>query len=292
MVKVQRLLVALFAIFVFTTVVSSAIGQRQYRLEHEWAKIWINQDGTIDLLYDINMTLDSGDDINYILVGQPKGDFTIGTAMDQSGHILTTTDASEGDNYKVRVNLNTPLRAGQTIRFNLTTNVAHMIWQDEDNPGNVGMQFTPTWWSVKVEELRVLVVLPQGVTKENVRCIPEWENAFNDTSEDNRFVIYWERHNLQPNQKFPCGVSFPKEYIDHYEMQGRGLDWGTWLLPVVAFVFIVFAVGIVVYRRVPLRKYVAPNMRMETLGIRHGLTAVEASHLLGLPPAKIVTEIL
>jgi len=31
---------------------------------------------------------------------------------------------------------------------------------------------------------------------------------------------------------------------------------------------------------------------MEALGIRRGLTAVEASHLLGLPPTKIVTEIL
>jgi hypothetical protein len=33
-------------------------------------------------------------------------------------------------------------------------------------------------------------------------------------------------------------------------------------------------------------------MSMETLGIRHGLTAVEASYLLDLKPTKIVTEIL
>ncbi|MCW4002157.1 MAG: hypothetical protein NWE97_03110, partial [Candidatus Bathyarchaeota archaeon] len=38
--------------------------------------------------------------------------------------------------------------------------------------------------------------------------------------------------------------------------------------------------------------YTMPILRMETLGIRRGLTAVEASHLLGLPPAKIVAEIL
>ena len=148
MVKVQRLFVAFFAIFIFMTVVSNAAGQRQYNLEHEWAKIWINQDGTIDLLYDISITLGSGDDINYILVGQPKGDFTIGTAIDQSGHMLTATDASERDDYKVRVNFNTPLQAGQTIRFNLTTNVAHMIWQGKDNPGSAEMEFKPSWWDV------------------------------------------------------------------------------------------------------------------------------------------------
>ena len=95
MVKVQHLFAVLFTIFIFTTIVSNVAGQRQYHLEHEWAEIWINEeDGTIDLLYDINITLDSGDDISYILVGQPKGDFTIGTAIDQSDHILTTTTLS------------------------------------------------------------------------------------------------------------------------------------------------------------------------------------------------------
>jgi len=33
-------------------------------------------------------------------------------------------------------------------------------------------------------------------------------------------------------------------------------------------------------------------LRIETLGIRHGLTAVEALYLLDFPPTKIVTEIL
>ncbi|MBA7490963.1 hypothetical protein ES702_01507 [subsurface metagenome] len=257
----------------------------EYHLEHEWAKIWINQDGTIDLLYDISITCDSGI-IHYVNVGQPKSDFTIGTAKDEAGHTLTATDAGES---RVRVDLYTPISTGQTVRFNLTTNVAHMIWEDEDNPENVGMEFIPCWWGADVKELRVLVVLPQGVTKENIQCTPDWDNAYYDTIEDNRLALYWERYNLQPNQEFPCGVSFPKEYVQHYEIHEKGFEW---LLPVVAFLFIALVIGIIVYKRVPLRKYVNPSMRMEALGIRHGLTAVEASHLLDLPPTKIVTEIL
>ncbi len=290
MVKVQHLLAALLTIFIFMTLVGAVTAQRQYHLQHEWAEIWINQDGTIDLLYDISITLDSGANITYVNVGQPRSDFTIGTAMDQYDHALTTTDVSERDDYKVRVNLYAPLPAGQTIRFNLTTNVAHMIWQDEDNPGNVGMQFIPCWWDyASLHELHVLIVLPLGVTNQTVICTPDWENAYYDPAEENRLVLYWERHNLQPGEKFPCGVSFPKEYVQHYDVPQK--DWG-WILPVVAFLFIAFGAGIIVYKRVPLRKYVNPSMRMEALGIRHGLTAVEASHLLGVPPTKIVTEML
>jgi len=63
------------------TFVGTAVAQRQYHLEHEWVKIWINpENGTIDLLYDVSLTLDSGDDINFVYIGQPKRDFTIGTA--------------------------------------------------------------------------------------------------------------------------------------------------------------------------------------------------------------------
>jgi hypothetical protein len=287
MVKTQHLLVTLLTIFIFITLVGTVTAQRQYHLEHEWATVLINQDGTIDLLYDISITLDSGEAINFVYVGQPKSDFTVGTAMDQYGHTLTTTDASERDDYKVRVNLFTPLLAGQTVRFNLTTNVAHMVWQDEDNPGNVGMQFIPCWWDyASVHELHVRIVLPLGVTNQTVVTTPDWNNTL---VEKNRLVLYWETHNLQPKQKFSCGVSFPKEYVQHYDVHEKGFEW---ILPVVAFLFVALVAGIIIYKRVPLRKYVNPSMRMEALGIRHGLTAVEASHLLSLPPTKIVTEIL
>jgi hypothetical protein len=56
-------------------------------------------------------------------------------------------------------------------------------------------------------------------------------------------------------------------------------------------VFVVAVVGIVVF--VARKKaYLAPTVSMETLGIKRGLTAVEASHLLNLKPTQIVTEIL
>jgi hypothetical protein len=270
----------------------------QYHLDHEYATIWINQDGTIDLLYNITITCDQGT-IRRVYVGQPNGDFTMGLAEDENGNILQTRDASQGEDYKVQVDLYTPITTGQSIQFTLLTNVGYMIWKDDYNPGNAGMQFIPCWWDDgQVYELRVYVALPLNVTDNDVKCQPNW----NGTSvEDGRLVLYWERYNLQPGDKFPqdtdglpyCGVSFPAEYVEHYFVPEGGAiaflkNYGVWI---VALLFFLGIIGSVVY---VVRKgnYVRPIMKMETLGIRRGLTAVEASHLLGLKPTKIVTAIL
>jgi len=271
---------------------ASAAWTGTYHLGQEWVKIWVRQDGTIDLFYNISITLDSGDDINYVNVGQPQGDFKIGSALDQYGHTLQTLDASSGSDYKVRVTLQTPLKARQTIWFTLITNVAHMIYEDEMNTGNVGMQFTPVWWKeAGVQDLKVLIVLPPNVTESQVRTTSVlWNNT---QYEDDRLAIYWEKQNLSPDEKFPVGVSYPKQKGWKYDT--RPVGWVTFFQSYGPALLItgvsVAVIGAVVYV-VRKRPYLMPRISMETLGIRHGLTAVEASYLLDVKPTKIVTEIL
>jgi len=260
----------------------------EFYLNHEYAKIWINQDGTIDLFYNITITC-TREIISYVEVGQPNGDFRIGEARDKDRHNLSTSDVSRGDYYAVRIYLYTPISAGQSVRFTLLTNVGHMIWKNEDDPGKVDMEFKPCWWNARVNELRVAVVLPEGVTEDNVGCSPDWDNATKDPDEENRFVIYWERHNLQPNQEFPCGVSFPEEYVEYYDVRGRGIDWSIVGYAILGVSAIGICCAVIVFRK---RGYANPILRIETLGVRRGLTAVEASYLLEFPPTKIVTEIL
>ena len=121
MVRKRLFFAALVLILIFTAIGAVIAEDRAYYFGHEYVKIWINQDRSIDLLYDRSLTLESGREINWIEIGQPKGDFTIGEAADQNGNALNTSDTSSGDNYKVRVNLNQPLQAGQTINFSLLT---------------------------------------------------------------------------------------------------------------------------------------------------------------------------
>jgi hypothetical protein len=264
-----------------------------YHLGQEWAKIWINQDGSIDLFYNISITLDSGDNINYVTVGQPQQDFTIGPAADQYGNVLTTSDTSQGSQYQVRVNLNKPLTAGNTTWFTLTTNVAHMVYND--NQTNFGMLFKPTWWQVIIQDLRVSIVLPPNVTESMVTTTQVlWTSTSNEP--DGRLAIFWEKQNWTPGEDYEVGVSFPKQYLPDYTPPGGGqpavgINPLNFLPYVLIFFGIIFVVAIVAIGA-SKKRYFAPVLSMETLGIRHGLTAVEASYVLDMKPGKIVTEIL
>ena len=263
----------------------------QYHVAKEWAKIWINTDGTIDLQYTVQIACDKGR-ITYVYLGQPTGDFKIGEAFDSNGHALKVEDATDGSDYRARVYLNEPLTDAQSAEFTVTTNVGNMIWKDETNPGNVGLQFTPTWWSAVVNDLRVLVVLPAGIAQDQVRVTPDWDNVYTDPNESGRLVVYWERKDVTPNTQSQFGISFPATAVENYETtkQADIISKNVWLIfPILAALFI----GLIVFAVRRLRRsYLAPKMQMETLGIRRGFTAVEAAYLLGVPPSKVVVMVL
>jgi hypothetical protein len=291
MVKKSRMVAALLATFFLMTIIGSACAWTgTFHIDHEWVEIWINSDGSIELFYNISITLDSGDLIHFAQVGQPRGDFITGQAKDQYGHTLLTSDIRSEDNYKVQVNLDSPLTTGHTVWFTLTTKVPHMIW--EDNATYVGMLFIPTWWEqASTYDLHILIVLPPNVTIDQVRTTEVyWSNTL---SKDGRLAIYWETENISPDGRYPVGVSFPKQYVQYYDVQPTGLvaffqRYGTVLF---AFAFVTFIISsvIIIVRK---KSYLLPKISMETLGIRRGLTAVEASYLLEMQPTKIVTEIL
>src|SRR3990170_6582704 len=293
MVKRLCLVVVALVIIAATTTTNVVNAQRVYHFNYEYAKIWINPNGTIDLFYNVSLTVDSGKEINYTQVGQPNGDFQIGTALDQYGRQLQTSDDSAGSDYLVRVNLYEPLTAGNTIWFSLLTSVGGMISPDTLNPGNLGMQFAPAWRKdVPIPEVRIQIVLPSNVTSSEVKTTADkfWNST--STEPDGRLAVYWETRNLQPNDMYIVGVSFPEKYLPNY-VQPSGItrffeDYGPAIL-IGAIAIIVVGLVVVVARK---KAYLSPAVSMETLGIKRGLTAVEASYLLGLKPTQIVTEIL
>lgn len=292
--RLLRLTIIFTLIFCISLVSVVSAQSRVYHLEHQWIQIWINQDGTIDLVYDVILSLDAGQEINYIFIGQPKGDFTIGQAYDQNGNSLVVSDQSSEGDYKVKISFNQPLTESNSIRFNVTTNVGGMIYNDTQNLNHYGMQFIPTWWDeAALNDLRIQIVLPLDVTVEEV--FTTQEAFWNSTSfVEGRLAIYWEKQNLFAGAQYPIGVSFPADSMPSYTPTPSGID-GPFELIAIAVVgafFAIIAIAIAVFVATRKKTYTSPKVSMETLGIRRGLTAVEASYLLEFKPTQIVTEIL
>jgi hypothetical protein len=290
MVKKRLFLVAFVCLLVLSAAaLSLADAQtRVYRFNQQWAKLWINDDATVDLMYNVSITLDSGPNINFVRLGQPNGDFVVGDAVDQFGRQLQASP----DGTAVRVPLYTPLTAGNTIWFTVTTNVGNMISPDTMNPGNLGMQFAPEWQEVPISDVRIQIVLPPNITVSEVKTNEKFWNS-TSTEPDGRLALYWETPVIQANEQYIVGVSFPAQYLPGYGQQpaGGGISITTIAIVVAALLFVIIAVAAVVLA-VSKRTYTPPKVSMETLGARRGLTAVEASYLLDLKPTQIVTEIL
>jgi hypothetical protein len=265
------------------TVVSSQ--ETQYEVERQWILIWINQDGSIDLQYNLTVRCISGS-LGYFLIGQPNEHFSVLNSTDSRGRVLNSENIVEGDNYQVKVNLASRIYGGESETVLVLTRVDRMIWEDKTNPGNAGMEFLATYWPVTVVNLRVGILLPPGVPQSEVRNDPPWDNVL---QWQDRLMIYWERRDLQPNGQLKVGISFPKQYVSKYFSEGIDLT----SLPIYGLVgFILIAAAIPVVRMVRRQQYSSPKIGIEALGIRRGLTAIEAASLLGVEPRRILTMIV
>ena len=295
MVRKFPLLLVLLLVFTLAVSAASTIHAQSlaYSVDNEWAQIFINQDGTIDLTYNITVSVSSGV-MHGFYVGQPKSDYTPGQAQDQFGNSLQVARADSGSDYRVDITLNQPLTAGNSVWFMVTTNVAGMISNDTQNPGNYGMQFIPQWDTlVSISDVRVQIVLPPDTTVGDVKTT---SNFYNGTSTVNgQLAVYWEKPVIQANEQFKVGVSFPSRLMPNYVPQsgGGGFDFGGFgvLLGVAGVLFAIVILALI-FRSLSKATYTSPKVGMETLGVKRGLTAVEASYLLDMKPPQVVTEIL
>jgi hypothetical protein len=298
MVNNSAIWVAILALALVTSVYTANFASAQtnlYTVNHEWVQIFINQDGTIDLSYNISITVTQGT-LHAFDVGQPNRDFTIGEAVDEYGNLLYTYKYTPD---VASVDFETPLNVGDTVWYTITTNVADMIYNDTMNLGNLGMQFIPQWISdTPIYDVRVQIVLPPDVTVQDVKTT---QNFYNSTSTvEGKLAVYWQLGDINANQQVKLGVSFPSSAMPNYVPSSTpssddfGVDTEEAIsLIIFATVFVIFVVIFVSVLRSSLKaSYARPKVSMETLGIKRGLTAVEASYLLNMEPPQIVTEIL
>ena len=280
------LILLILCLTLFLIPLPSATAQVTYTVNQEWARIWINKDGSIDLQYNITMTYLSGSFQGIVTVGIPMGGFSIQYAQDSSGNSLRCEDVSSGSDYAVDVYLKEPI-LNHPNTFLVYVVVSGMVYKDNTNPGNVGMLFYPSTFSDasgSIGNVRVAIVLPQGVSSGEVMysaSVP-FDNVFMD---GNNLVVYWERSSWPPSQELRVGVSFPEKYV--------ALGPGVWFyIAIGAAIIGVLAFIVVIFVRRRKAEYEKPRIAVEALGARRDLTAVEAAVILDQKPVRVLTMIL
>ncbi len=292
MVKSRKaFILVLFLSVIFISLLSTPVSQVeaaiQYTVNKKWIRIWINEDGSVDLQYNITLTYISGSPQGIVTVGMPKEGFRIEYARDASGTDLDYRDVSEGSFYGIDVYLETPIILNKPNIFLVYAVVPAMVSLDEMNPGNVGMLFSSTDFpdaANPIGNIRAAVVLPKGVATNEVKYLASmaFDNVFMD---GDNLVVYWERSNWPASREFRIGVSFPAKYVN------LGPNW--WLY--IAFAsagLIIAALGIASVMKFRKATYEKPIIAVEALGAARGLTAVEAAVVLELKPVRVLTMIL
>ena len=214
----------------------------------------------------------------------------------------------QGATLASRVSLKQPISLNHPYTFIVYASVSDLIYQDNTNPGNVGIQFYPsTFQSASgTEDLRVEFELPPNVPQDAVRSPQnlQFDNVFVD---ENRTAVFWERTAWVPGDPFLAGVSFPQQYvtgtplptftlpsisINPFPTPNQG-GFPSELATVAGIAFVVIAIIVIAALSGAAKSaYESPRLSVEALGANRSLTAVEAGLVLGLKPVRVITMML
>jgi hypothetical protein len=292
-----------------------------FSMDKEEVDVWINPDGSVKLEYAFTFTCDPGaHPIDVVDLGLPTGDFD---ARDISGNVGDTrvSKVDRGDyqgsgSYGVAVWLGSgAIRPGETGTVRIVVErVGGMIYEDSDDAEYASTEFSPTWFSGQfvhgTTEMIVYFHLPEGVQAEEPRWHQSpsgWPQSQPDAAFDEagRVVYTWYNASAAPDRQYMFGASYPRKYVDASAIQTgpsaieQILSTITGALscccnPIWLFAaFIIGIIGLSVYgQRKRRMRYLPPSMKVEGVGIKRGLTAVESAILLETPLNKVLTMIL
>ena len=251
----------------------------KYRVAREYVTLVIEPDATCMLIYNVTIRVEEGVIGRYVAIGMPNPDFEVVSAEEfDTGAVLEYEEVRDGES-RVVMFVSSPIGPGEERTFLLTVVVRNLIFKDEMNPGNVGLQFIPSWFEdAPVDDLRLAIVLPPGVAEGEFRNTPDYDNLL---EYDGRLALYWERRDLGPGDKFVVGVSFPEKYLEVSvpEPSGGGIDALFVAGVILSLGVLLLGVSSVVIRaRRPV--YESPLLMIEALGPRKGLYAPEAAWLI------------
>jgi hypothetical protein len=288
-----------------------------FSLDREVVDVWINEDGSVKLEYWFTFTCDRGNyHIAAVDVGLPNGDYRLSDIRgDVDGGPIDRVDSDyegEGD-HGVAVWLgDATIRSGETATVHVVVErVGSMVYEDSSDSEYASTEFSPTWFGSQyvhgTTDLMVRFHLPVGVQPEEPRWHRSpsgWPQDQPDTALDGegRVLYTWRDTGAEPDRQYVFGASFPQRYVDRGAVQkapsflDKAFGAITALICSPGSCFVVAIAAFIVISSWTQRRrkmqYLPPSMKVEGVGIKRGLMAVEAAILLETPLDKVLTMIL
>jgi hypothetical protein len=299
---------ALMALLVGLWVAPVGAQQYLFSVDKNISHVYINRDGSVDVEYWLTFTCQPGyHAIDIVDIGMPNENYDLGSVQADIGGIqLTDVRPSEYVKPGVEIHLGSKaIGGGQTDTLHMRFNVPQMVYYDDEDESYASVEFVPTWFSKDFVSgttyLEVNFHFPPGVTGDQTK----WHyQEFTSTSlVDDRLVFTWVNEKASGAEPYQFGVSFPNQYVDVvYEAPSAGLATFTklfsflgspvcWIVGVWGFIMLIGWASVSGQKRRRM-KYLPPSLSVEGVGVKRGLTAVEAAILLETPLNKVLTMIL
>ena len=305
---VCRAVLALIALLVGLWVAPVGAQQYGFSVDKNISHVYINKDGSVDVEYWLTFTCQPGAHaIDIVDIGMPNEDYDLSSVQADIGGVqLTDVRPSEYVKPGVEIHLGSKaIGGGQMDTLHVRFNVPKMVYPDDEEESYASVEFVPTWFSKDFVRgttyLEVNFHFPPGVTGDQTK----WHyQEFTSTSlVEDRLVFTWVNEKASGAEPYQFGVSFPNQYVDVVYEPPR-VDFGAltkltnvlrspicWGVGIWGFIMLVgLASGSAQKRR--RMKYLPPSVSVEGVGVKRGLTAVEAAILLEIPLNKVLTMIL
>ncbi|MBN1583269.1 MAG: hypothetical protein JXA89_21345, partial [Anaerolineae bacterium] len=291
----------------------------KFRVDRNVSHVIVNQDGSADIEYALTFTCASGaHTIDIVDIGLPNSTYNLSTAKawysagSGGGQRVPLSQiyTSEVVDVGVEVHLGQyEIKPGQQGTVYLRINVVKMVYPDSKDENYASVEFAPTWYEKKYTQgstyMEINFHFPPGLTNEETRY---HDKQFDQASiQNDRIVFTYIYPEATGYETHKHGISFPRKYVDTVNpaplMIGNlsvfefiekvienVLQYGCFVGFGLFVLFSAFSGSIRQKRR--KMKYLPPSLAVEGVGIKRGLTAVEAAILLETPLNKVLTMIL
>jgi hypothetical protein len=314
----RRILILLSLLLALICFPSTAQAQSySFSLDQLEVNVWVDEDGLMTLEYWLVFTCDPGaHPIEIVDLALPNSSFSISNIRADVGgnpidHVGSDFEGEGADGVAIYLGSGT-INPGETGTVHaVVERVGDMVFTDDADEGYASFTFAPAYYTGSsvhgTTDMTVRFFFPPGVQPDEPRWHRSpsgWPTEPDTDLHEGRVMYQWYNPAADPSKQHFFGASFPRTYVPESVVQQPPSMFETAFASIAGICstscvpcgFVSFFGGIIALsvwgQRRRKMQYLPPSMKVEGVGIKRGLTAVEAAILLETPLNKIMTMVL